>query len=132
MAVILFPFSKGLSNANSPSSPDNSNNLLTRVMSVSLRSPTMDVTRRSDRTFYMAVLQAIIKPFKNFIIKPKKQFPAGSPQLKPPSSARKICNVKERKVEEVYFYDMTARTNPAQAATGKSKDEVKREKKLRL
>jgi acetyl esterase/lipase len=39
-----------------------------------------------------------------------KVFPAGSPQLEPPSKARKKVDITERKVEGIYLYDIRAKS----------------------
>lgn len=65
----------------------------------------MIITTRTDKSLLMSILHLLIKPFGTALIKPKKQFPAGSPRLTPPSSATKKCTITERVVNGIYIYD---------------------------
>ena len=87
---------------------------------------TIKVTKRTDRSAYMFALEHLIKPFNTSIIKPKKAFPPGSNQLTPYKNATKRCEVSERKVEDVYIYDM----RPKAETTSKSNGEIKTEKRI--
>ncbi|GAB7350992.1 hypothetical protein MBLNU459_g1487t1 [Dothideomycetes sp. NU459] len=81
----------------------------------------MRITTRTDKSFLMFLLQHLIRPFGTSLIKPKQQFPAGSPQLKPHSAAKRKCRISERRVEGIYIYDMTSKRATAQQ-TGSSSD----------
>ncbi|KAK5113422.1 hypothetical protein LTR85_010850 [Meristemomyces frigidus] len=70
--------------------------------------PTIKVTKRTDRSLYMLVLQHLVKPFNARLIKPSKEFPAGSPRLEVPKKARKHCAVEERQVGYIFIYDLCA------------------------
>ncbi|KAL8829836.1 MAG: hypothetical protein Q9191_001788 [Dirinaria sp. TL-2023a] len=71
----------------------------------------MKVTKCQRRSCSTASLQTIIRPFGTLISKPGKPFPAGSPQLKIPSSAAKLCTIEERKVEDIWIYDISAKSS---------------------
>ncbi|KEQ99348.1 hypothetical protein AUEXF2481DRAFT_35250 [Aureobasidium subglaciale EXF-2481] len=66
----------------------------------------MEITTRCDKSTPISLLQTIIKPFRPRLIKPKKEFPAGSPYLDVHKAANKRCNVTERQVEGIWLYDM--------------------------
>lgn len=66
------------------------------------------VNYRTYRSFYMFLLQHIVKIFNTQLIKPGEPFPAGSPQLEPHKSIRSTCTIKERQVEGIYIYDIHA------------------------
>lgn len=85
------------------------------------------VTKRTDRSAYMFALEHLIKPFNTSIIKPKKAFPPGSNQLIPYKNATKRCEVSERKVEDIYIYDMSPKAKSA--ATNGSGD-IKSKKRI--
>lgn len=68
--------------------------------------PTIHVTKRHDRSTLMMLLQLLIKPFAAQLVSNDTVFPAGSPQLTPHKRATKRCRVHERKVEEIYLYDI--------------------------
>lgn len=68
--------------------------------------PTIHVTKRHDRSTLMMLLQLLIKPFAAQLVSNDTVFPAGSPQLTPHKRATKRCRVQERKVEEIYLYDI--------------------------
>ena len=69
----------------------------------------MNITHRHDRTLPNALLQFLIQPFGHLISKPGKPLPAGSPHLKPHSSAARKCNITERRVEDIWIYDLVAK-----------------------
>jgi acetyl esterase/lipase len=71
--------------------------------------PTINVTKRTNRSLYMFLLQHMIKPFNAHIVKPRKVFPPGSNKLKPHSKAAKYCDINERVVEDIYIYDLAAK-----------------------
>lgn len=68
--------------------------------------PTIRVTKRHDRSTLMMLLQLLIKPFASKLVHSDTEFPAGSPQLTPHKRATKRCDVHERKVEDIYLYDI--------------------------
>lgn len=73
----------------------------------------IQVTKRTNRSVYMFLLQHLLKPFKSQIVKPGRVFPAGSPKLDPHKKALKVCDVRERLVEGIYQYDLTAKVSQA-------------------
>ncbi|KAF2768763.1 alpha/beta-hydrolase [Teratosphaeria nubilosa] len=79
--------------------------------------PTITVTKRTNRSIRMFLLQHLLKPFHAQLTKPRKEYPAGSPKLEPHKKAYKQCDVTERQVEGIYIYDITARIPKSQAIT---------------
>ena len=65
----------------------------------------------NDRSFLMGLLQHFLRPIGPAIVKPKKEFPAGSPQISAPRSVKVNCNINERCVEGVYLYDIIPKIN---------------------
>ncbi|KAI4729297.1 alpha/beta-hydrolase [Aureobasidium sp. EXF-10728] len=82
----------------------------------------MEISTRSDKSTPISLLQTIIKPFRPYLIKPKKELPAGSPYLDVHKTAKKRCNVTERQVEGIWLYDM----KPKIPSSIKEGSEVKR------
>lgn len=71
------------------------------------QKPSITVTKRTDRSILMLILQKILRPIGHRLIKPpKKPYPAGSPQLDPHKKAKKRCDIEERTVEDIYLYDL--------------------------
>lgn len=68
---------------------------------------TMEIDHRTNRSFFMAITHAILRPFGSQITKMKQETPAGSQQLPVPKHATTRAHVSERKVAGVYIYDMT-------------------------
>ncbi|KAF2208570.1 hypothetical protein CERZMDRAFT_49142 [Cercospora zeae-maydis SCOH1-5] len=68
--------------------------------------PTIRITKRHDRSTFMFLLQHLIKPFSSKLISSSTEYPAGSPQLTPHHHARKRCDIRERKVDDIYLYDI--------------------------
>jgi len=87
--------------------------------------PSIKVTRRTDRSTYMFLLQHLLKPFNAYLVKPKQVYPAGSPRLDPHKKAKKRCDVMERCVDDIYLYDL----EPKRPAAG-GREEKKRRKRL--
>jgi acetyl esterase/lipase len=69
----------------------------------------MQIDHRTNRTLLMAILHTFLRPFGPQITKMTCEYPPGSPQLDVPKHATTRCNVSERKVNDVYIYDMTAK-----------------------
>lgn len=84
--------------------------------------PTITVTRRTDRSLYMFMIQHLMKPFKGHIIKPRKQHPPGSQKLEPCKKAREWCDIQEREVDGFYIYDLM----PKQASQHRGRKEQQR------
>ncbi|KAF1986546.1 alpha/beta-hydrolase [Aulographum hederae CBS 113979] len=70
------------------------------------------VTRRTKRSFYTLLLHAILKPFGAALAKSKHDHAPGSPQLTPPKSLYKRCEIAERYVENTYLYDISSKNTP--------------------
>ena len=64
-----------------------------------------------NRSLPTALLQLLIRPFVFLISKPGKPLPSGSPQLKPPASVALQYNVFELLIDEVWLYDLTAKSH---------------------
>ena len=56
----------------------------------------------------MAFLHTLIRPFGEYLVKPKKTFPPGSPRLSVPRKVRRILSVHEHQVEDLWIYDIAA------------------------
>ncbi|KAF4823435.1 Esterase [Colletotrichum tropicale] len=70
----------------------------------------LTVTERNERYFLTRVVQAVLKPLKPRLMKPKK----GSDEktrLTATKRARRYCDVTENDVEGVWTYDMTPKTS---------------------
>lgn len=83
--------------------------------------PTIHVDRRTNRSLYMFALQHCLKPFSAWLVKSKPALSEGSQPCEPHKKAKKWCNITERKVEEVYMYDMTPKEQWRQAIGEKSR-----------
>ncbi|KAK8222479.1 alpha/beta hydrolase fold-domain-containing protein [Phyllosticta paracitricarpa] len=66
---------------------------------------TISLTQRHNRSLRTFVVHTLVRPFRYFILKPGKPWPAGSPQLTPHKSCLKTCSVNERLVANIYIYD---------------------------
>ncbi|CAK3940633.1 hypothetical protein AC579_1529 [Lecanosticta acicola] len=74
------------------------------------QKPSITVTRRHDRSFRMLLMHTFVRPFKHQIVKlPKKVFPAGSPQIQCHEKAAKTIECKERRVDDIYLYDLSSK-----------------------
>ncbi|KAK5137703.1 hypothetical protein LTR08_007274 [Meristemomyces frigidus] len=69
----------------------------------------IQITKRDDRSLYMFFAQHLIRLFRTQLIKQGPSFPPGSPSLDVHKSAKKHCEVQERKVDDIYIYDLTAK-----------------------
>lgn len=70
------------------------------------------VTRRAEQSFITNVFHRLLRPFGPQLVKPSKSYPAGSVRLTTNSSAAKKCNITERKVDDIWIYDLTCKTTP--------------------
>ncbi|KAK7555258.1 alpha/beta hydrolase fold-domain-containing protein [Phyllosticta citricarpa] len=70
---------------------------------------TISLTQRHNRSLRTFVVHTLVRPFRYFILKPGKPWPAGSPQLTPHKSCLKTCSVNERLVANIYIYDVEPR-----------------------
>lgn len=71
--------------------------------------PKLTITRRNDRSAYMATIQFLLRPFRPRTVKPSKIFPPESPHLDPPRRITRKCTVEKRKVEDIWLYDITSK-----------------------
>ncbi|KAH0368834.1 alpha/beta-hydrolase, partial [Aureobasidium melanogenum] len=94
------------------------------MATISQHPSTMEVSTRSDKSTPISLLQTLIKPFRPSLIKPKKEFPAGSPYLDVHKTAKKRCNVTERQVEGIWLYDMKPKTpsSPKEGSMAKKRN----------
>ncbi|KAF2649379.1 alpha/beta-hydrolase [Lophiostoma macrostomum CBS 122681] len=83
----------------------------------------LQITTRDDRTFLMSALQICLKPFRPHLIKPRKELPAGSPELSAHSKAKSKCHITPRQVCGIWIYDMVAKN--ATATREKPGDETR-------
>ena len=67
---------------------------------------TIEVTKRSDRSVRMLMLQKFLYILKPYLASAKKHFPPDSVRLKPPSAVLKQCSVNERQVDDIWIYDL--------------------------
>ncbi|KIW07436.1 uncharacterized protein PV09_02276 [Verruconis gallopava] len=72
-----------------------------------IQNTSIRLTERDDRSLQTWFLHMILRLAGNHVGRPGKTYPVGSAQLKPPSSTRKMCNVNQRRVEDVWMYDLT-------------------------
>ena len=70
----------------------------------------IEVTTRTDRSFGMATLQTLVRPFRPMLVKPGKPTSAGSNQLDVHRSAKRHFRVEERQVEGIWVYDIVPKT----------------------
>lgn len=70
----------------------------------------IDVATRSDRSFGMATLQTLVRPFRPNLVKPGKPQPAGSNKLTVHRSAKKHCHVEQRQIERIWVYDLVPKS----------------------
>ncbi|KAL6720880.1 hypothetical protein ACLMJK_002805 [Lecanora helva] len=90
----------------------------------------MEITHRTDKSLLTTLLHTLIRPFAPLLTNPGKPLPAGSPQLHPPSSFRKRCHIAERKVDDVYIYDITPKTPHPDLTKSSNSTKTKSTKKL--
>ncbi|KAK8173293.1 alpha/beta hydrolase fold-domain-containing protein [Phyllosticta citrichinensis] len=69
----------------------------------------ISLTRRHNRSTRTFIVHTLVRPFRYFILKPGKPWPADSPQLTPHKSCSKTCQVNERLVASIYIYDIEPR-----------------------
>ena len=78
----------------------------------------MQVTSLDNRGAAAFLIQLFIRPFASQLTKIKKFYDPGSPRLNPPKSIYKRCDVQERRLEDIWIYDIT-RKKPSDFDTGK-------------
>ncbi|KAI9658738.1 MAG: hypothetical protein M1821_002298 [Bathelium mastoideum] len=78
-------------------------------------SQSIKITKRSDRSIRMLMLQKFLFVFKTYLASAKKHYPPESVRLKPPTAVLRKCTVKERQVDGIWIYDLEAKkTAPKQ------------------
>jgi acetyl esterase/lipase len=95
----------------------------------------MQITHRTNRTALMYILHTLLRPFGPRITKMTCEYPPGSPQLKIPKHATTRCTVSERKVQDVYIYDMVAKaphTLPGGSAYAKPNEKSTQQQHKRI
>lgn len=65
------------------------------------------VDHRTDHSIITSFFQHIVRPFRPRLVKEDAEAEPGSPRLDIPSSASKKCQVHERKVDDIWLYDIT-------------------------
>lgn len=73
--------------------------------------------KHHNRSLRSALLHHLLRPFRSSIFKPGKPLPPGSPQLHPPASVAHQCHVSERRIDDVWIYDLTARSQQVDGET---------------
>ncbi|GAB7342905.1 hypothetical protein MBLNU457_g1018t1 [Dothideomycetes sp. NU457] len=73
----------------------------------------MRTMHKTNRSFYMHSLHALIKPFKPKLVSSSEVYPPGSQRLTPHGRARKLCDISERQASGIYVYDMQAKSSNA-------------------
>jgi len=87
--------------------------------------PSIKITKRVDRSFLMMLMHTVMRPFKGKLVHAPKEFmPAGSPQLELPKKASRKIESRERQVEGIYVYDLSAKESAPPAS-------VRQEKRLK-
>jgi acetyl esterase/lipase len=66
--------------------------------------------RRNERTTPTYLVHCLTRTMRSQFGRPKKQSPEGSVQLKPTKVIYKTCTVSERKVCDIYIYDVIPRS----------------------
>lgn len=89
-------------------------------------TPSIKVTKRTERSAFMFILQHLIKPLNTAIIKPRKVSPAGSQRLSPRKTTRRRCAVQERKIGDIYIYDLSREPSKLPRTSGESKTKKRR------
>ncbi|KAK5683223.1 hypothetical protein LTS10_004754 [Elasticomyces elasticus] len=79
----------------------------------------IQVMKRTDRSLVMLILQHLIKPFGPSLVKPKGTVQAGSQRLDATKKAQHRCEIHERRVEEMYMYDMVAKGSQSRKTRAK-------------
>ncbi|KAF2730248.1 alpha/beta-hydrolase [Polyplosphaeria fusca] len=72
----------------------------------SQKHSSITVNRRTDRGFYMRLVQFFTARLRNRLVHPKEEAPRGCPRLTPHKIIRRTCHVSERVVDDIYLYDV--------------------------
>lgn len=89
-------------------------------------SNTMQIDHRTDRSFFMFLTHTFLKPFGRKITKMTQETPPGSPKLDIPKHATTRAKVSERRVSDVWIYDITPRLPHLGAVKSSGKAKNKR------
>lgn len=92
---------------------------------------TIRITKRHDRSTLMMLLQVILNPIGHKIASSSEVHPAGSPQLTPHKRATKRCDVNERKVEDIYLYDIIPKNETSGVTQNRTINDEKTSKRKR-
>lgn len=71
-----------------------------------LEASTIHVTHRHDASMITRIFHKLIRPFGHKLAAAETEYPAGSPQLSPPSCIKKISDIHERRVDDIWIYDL--------------------------
>ncbi|KAK6440827.1 hypothetical protein LTR95_002954 [Oleoguttula sp. CCFEE 5521] len=77
--------------------------------------PSIRLIHRTNRTLPTHALHLLLRPLAPYLTKHRKTFPQGSPQLSIPASAKKRATVTERKICDIYCYDIVAKSSFSKA-----------------
>ncbi|KAF2021263.1 alpha/beta-hydrolase [Aaosphaeria arxii CBS 175.79] len=64
------------------------------------------ITHRSERYFYMHLVQIIVRRIRSHLVKPKKEQREGSIKLKPQKVIYRTCSVNHRTICDINIYDI--------------------------
>ncbi|KAM0425848.1 hypothetical protein ACHAPT_008786 [Fusarium lateritium] len=76
------------------------------------------VHKRTERYFMTRLLQAVIRPFRPALVKAGKIATEDSTQISAPKAVLKRCDVEERRVEDLWVYDLKAKPNNEKSREG--------------
>ncbi|KAJ4317333.1 hypothetical protein N0V84_007390 [Fusarium piperis] len=82
------------------------------------------VYQRSERYPMTRLLQTVIKPFRPALVKAGKIATEDSTRINAPKATLKRCHVDERRVKDLWVYDLTAKSTAKN--TGKSREGYRR------
>lgn len=77
-----------------------------------LEQSSIHVTHRHDASIMTRLIYKLIRPFGHKLAAAKKEYPAGSPQLSPPPGIKKISDVHERMIDDIWIYDLRLKKPP--------------------
>lgn len=79
------------------------------VPNASTKHKSIKVTHRTDRTFYTYILHLLVRRIRHFLGNPPKEQHDGSTKLTPMKIIYKTCTVSERRICDIYIYDIIPR-----------------------
>lgn len=80
----------------------------------------IETTKRRDRSALMFLLQHFIKPLNKVLLRLGEPQPSGSQRLHAPKKTKARCDVLERKVGDIYVYELRPKASSSRSATKES------------